>query len=161
MDDDIVAIGLSFDRWEELFELILSSFSYMNGIIDPPSSALSMTPQSLREKARQEIGFVAREDDELTGCIFCRPEPPSCLYIGKLAVAPSHQNRGIGTRLMGRADDLARSIGYRQLRLETRIELTDNHRRFRSMGFELFSEGRHRGFDRTTFIEMRKRVSGG
>ena len=58
----------------------------MNGRIDPPSSALSLTPQSLREKARGEIGYIAFDDDQLAGCIFCSPEP-DCLYIGKLAIA--------------------------------------------------------------------------
>jgi GNAT superfamily N-acetyltransferase len=144
-----------FDRWDQLLELILASFAYMNGLIDPPSSALSLTPQSLREKARGEIGYIALDDDQLAGCIFCRPEPDN-LYIGKLAIPPSEQGKGIGRRLLAVAEATARARGLDVLRLETRIELTGNHATFASWGFLKTAENRHTGFDRTTSIEMRK-----
>nr|WP_245224157.1 GNAT family N-acetyltransferase [Rhizobium halophytocola] len=142
-------------------DLILSSFAYMNGVIDPPSSALALTPDSLAAKARAEIVFLASgADGELLGCIFCRPEPPTCLYIGKLAVLPQAQGQGLGRDLMQRAEGVARGMGLPALRLETRIELTGNHLRFGRMGFQVTAEGRHKGFDRTTFIEMHKAIAG-
>ncbi len=70
----IVRIDQTFARWNELLQLILSSFAYMNGRIDPPSSALSLTPQSLAEKAGNEIGYVALDGEDLLGCMFLRPE---------------------------------------------------------------------------------------
>ena len=42
------------------------------------------------------------------------------------------------------------------LELETRIELTENHETFAALGFVKVSEGAHPGYDRTTFITMRK-----
>ncbi|MEF0863892.1 MULTISPECIES: GNAT family N-acetyltransferase [Rhizobium] len=145
----------SFDRWDELLALILASFAYMNGRIDPPSSALSLTSQSLREKAKNEIAYVAFEDNRLAGCTFCRPEPDS-LYIGKLAVLPAAQGKGIGRRLLRLAERTARERGLGALRLETRVELTGNHTTFANWGFQKTAEARHAGFDRTTSIEMRK-----
>lgn len=145
----------SFDRWDELLELILASFAYMNDRIDPPSSALSLTPQSVKEKARNEIGYVALDGNQLAGCIFCRAETES-LYIGKLAVLPVAQGKGIGKRLLELAETTARERGLNALRLETRIELTGNHATFTSWGFRKTAENRHVGFDRTTSIEMRK-----
>ncbi|WFU11125.1 GNAT family N-acetyltransferase [Rhizobium sp. CB3090] len=145
----------SFDRWQELLELIFASFAYMNGRIDPPSSALTLTPQSLREKASNEIGYVAFKDDQLAGCIFCRPELDS-LYIGKLGVLPAAQGKGIGRRLLWLAETTAREHGLAELQLETRIELTGNHITFANWGFRKTAENRHAGFDRTTSIEMRK-----
>lgn len=145
----------SFDRWDELLELIICSFAYMNDRIDPPSSALSLTPQSVKEKARSEIGYVALDDSQLAGCIFCRPEPSS-LYIGKLAILPSEQGKGIGKRLLELAETVARQRGLGVLRLETRIELTGNHATFARWGFRKTAENRHAGFDRTTSIEMCK-----
>lgn len=144
-----------FKRWDELLALILASFAYMNDRIDPPSSALALTPQSLREKAKTEIGFVALDGNQLAGCVFCRPEPNS-LYIGKLAVLPATQGKGIGKRLLTLAEETAREHGLEVLRLETRIELTGNHATFASWGFRKTAENRHSGFDRTTSIEMRK-----
>lgn len=154
-DITIQRLNGSFDRWDELLDLILTSFAYMDGRIDPPSSAHALTPRSLREKALNEIGYVALDGNKIAGCVFCRAEPDS-LYIGKLAVLPETQGKGIGKRLLTYAEAEARKRGLAILRLETRIELVDNHATFTAWGFTKIAENRHAGFDRTTSIEMRK-----
>ncbi|MBG0508245.1 GNAT family N-acetyltransferase [Agrobacterium sp. MOPV5] len=151
----IVRIGEEFDRWQELLALIMSSFAYMDGVIDPPSSAHRLTLENLAEKARVEIAFVALNDDELLGCLFCRPEP-TCLYIGKLCVSPKAQGKGIGRMLVQKSEALARELALPALRLETRIELIANHARFAAWGFVKTAENAHAGYDRTTSIEMTK-----
>lgn len=154
---ETVRLDQSFERWHELLNLILASFAYMDGRIDPPSSALKLTPQSLQEKAEREIGYVVSEGNALLGCIFCRPEP-ECLYIGKLAVLPAEQGRGIGRMLLGLAEETARRLDLPVLRLETRIELTGNHAAFGRWGFVKTAENTHHGFSKTTSIEMQKTV---
>ena len=151
----IIRIDQYFERWDDLLGLILDSFSYMNGIIDPPSSALALTPQLLKRKAETEIGYVALEGDALIGCIFCRPEV-DCLYIGKLSVLPTAQGKGLGKQLLGLAEKIARKKSLPALRLETRIELVGNHAVFTSWGFRKTAENAHPGFERTTSIEMSK-----
>jgi GNAT superfamily N-acetyltransferase len=151
-------INDGFDRWDALLDLILTSFAYMNGRIDPPSSALALTAETLKTKAFSEIAYVAFDGEQLVGCIFCRPEMES-LYVGKLAVLPAAQGKGIGKRLLGLAETTARELGRKALRLETRIELTDNHATFAAWGFRKTAENRHAGFDRTTSIEMRKAIA--
>lgn len=153
---EIVRIGEEFDRWPELLALIMASFAYMDGVIDPPSSAHRLTLEKLAEKARVEIAFVALDGDELLGCLFCRPEPPACLYVGKLCVSPQAQGKGIGRMLVQRSEALARELALPALRLETRIELLANHARFAAWGFVRTAENAHAGFDRTTSIEMTK-----
>lgn len=152
---EIARIGPDFATWENLLSLILSSFGYMNGVIDPPSSALGLTTESLRSKAETEIAFVARAEGALAGCVFLRTEP-DCLYIGKLAVDPGRQGKGIGRCLLATAEDTARTLHLPQLRLETRIELVGNHSRFAAWGFRRTAEKSHAGYDRVTFVEMRK-----
>ena len=154
----IVPLGPDFARWDDLLALILDAFAYMDGIIDPPSSAHRLTPVSLAAKAEAEIAYAAMEGHTLLGCIFCRPEAES-LYIGKLAVAPGLQGRGAGRRLLERAEELARALGLPALRLETRVELTGNHAAFARLGFARTGEYAHPGFDRITAIEMRKRLT--
>lgn len=151
----IVRIDQTFTRWEDLLALILASFASMNGRIDPPSSALSLTAASLAETAKAEIGHVAIDDEKLIGCLFLRPEV-DCLYIGKLAVLPEVQGKGLGKRLLTIAEETAAAHGLPALRLETRIELTDNHAVFAAWGFTRTAEKAHPGFARTTFVEMRK-----
>lgn len=152
---EIVRIGEGFDRWQELLALIMSSFAYMDGVIDPPSSAHRLTLENLAEKARVEIAFVALDGDEIVGCLFCRPEP-ACLYIGKLCVSPKTQGKGIGRMLVQKSEALARELALPALRLETRIELIANHARFAAWGFVKTAENAHAGYDRTTSIEMTK-----
>ncbi|NLS01788.1 GNAT family N-acetyltransferase [Rhizobium sp. P32RR-XVIII] len=156
----IIRIDASFSRWGELLQLILSSFAYMNDRIDPPSSALGLTPQSLAEKAANEIGYLALEGEDLLGCMFLKQEP-ECLYIGKLAVAPEAQGGGVGRQLLQIAEGVAKERGLPALRLDTRIELTENHVVFAGWGFARTAEKSHPGFDRITYIEMRKALTAG
>ncbi|MBB3315650.1 N-acetylglutamate synthase-like GNAT family acetyltransferase [Rhizobium sp. BK181] len=155
---NIVRIDEDFQRWDELLALILSSFAYMNDRIDPPSSASTLTRATLADKASVEIAYVAMEGETLSGCVFLRPEE-GCLYIGKLAIAPVSQGRGIGRRLLAIAEQTARDRALSSLRLETRIELVENHDVFARWGFEKTAENAHPGFTRTTSIEMRKAIS--
>jgi GNAT superfamily N-acetyltransferase len=156
-DASFVRLDQSFEQWGALLDLIRHSFAYMNDLIDPPSSALTLTPELLKLKAAREIGYVAFEGEALLGCIFCRPED-DCLYVGKLAVLPSAQGKGIGRHLLALAEKIAREKSFGALRLETRIELTGNHAVFAAWGFEKTAENSHPGFARTTSIEMRKRL---
>jgi len=158
MSVTIKRIDESFHRYEELLALIMGSFAYMDGVIDPPSSAHRLTVDSLKDKARDEIGLTAEVDGRLLGCAFLRPEP-DFLYVGKLAVSPEAQGSGIGSRFLTEAEAIARDLGKSTLRLETRIELTGNHRRFGTWGFVRTAEKSHAGYDRITFIEMQKHLA--
>ncbi|SCX22469.1 GNAT family N-acetyltransferase [Agrobacterium rosae] len=154
---DIVRIEQSFGRFDELLALIRSSFAYMDGIIDPPSSAHRLTSETLMQKVKDEIAFAAIDGEDLLGCIFCKPEATS-LYVGKLAVSTNAQGKGVGRALLAKAEDIASSLGLTALRLETRIELTGNHQRFSTWGFTKTAENSHPGYDSITSIEMTKRL---
>jgi predicted N-acetyltransferase YhbS len=155
---EIVRIDSNFSRWDELLALILASFAYMDGIIDPPSSAHRLTLASLAQKAKDEIGFVALSDGKIVGCMFLKPEDKT-LYVGKLAVAPGAQGKGLGRKLLDVAEEVARTLKLPALRLETRIELVGNHTTFSRWGFFKSAEKSHSGFNRKTFIEMRKDIA--
>jgi GNAT superfamily N-acetyltransferase len=152
---ETIRIDGRFERYEELLTLIRSSFAYMDGRIDPPSSAHALTVASLRQKVQDEVAFAVRAEDDLLGCVFCKPEP-DCLYIGKLAVASGFQGKGVGRTLLAAAEETARRLKLPALRLQTRIELTENHATFAAWGFVETSRSAHPGFTRATSIEMRK-----
>lgn len=153
-------IGPGFADWEALLALIRSAFAGMEGRIDPPSSAQALSVAALQAKAGAEIGLLALDEREgLIGCLFCRPDAAqSYLALGKLAVAPGHQRQGVGRALITAAADLAAQQGLAALCLQTRIELVENHAAFTALGFVRTAEGRHPGYERTTFIEMRRPV---
>ncbi|WP_167531464.1 MULTISPECIES: GNAT family N-acetyltransferase [unclassified Mesorhizobium] len=154
----ITRIPADFGRWGDVLALIMRAFAFMDGIIDPPSSAHLLTADALRAKALRETGFLALDGDRIVGCVFAL-ERADGLYVGKLAVAPDRQGHGIGRRLMQAAEDLARSRGKAAIELETRIELTTNHAAFARLGFRETGRTAHDGYDRPTSITMRKTIS--
>lgn len=151
-------IDVRFDRWEELLSLILRSFAYMDGVIDPPSSAYRLTVSTLKEKASQEIGFVAARGATLLGCVFIT-ERSDDFYLGKLAVAPEAQGSGIGRKLLEASEFQARKSGKAAIELQTRVELTANQGTFQHFGFREVIRTAHDGYDRPTSVTMRKVLS--
>ena len=141
--------------WEALLALIHRAFAFMEDRIDPPSSLNQLDAKALAKTAKAEICFLAHDGYRITGCVFCEPGEDH-LYVGKLAVDPEHQGKGIGRALMDRAEAEARQLGLAFLELGTRVELTENHRTFAAMGFRKHREHAHPGFDRSTSIFMRK-----
>ena len=129
----------------------------MDGRIDPPSSALRLAPQSMAADAAQGALLLAERDGDLIGCVFCKPQGDA-LYVGKLVVRPGLQGGGIGKALMAAAEAEAQARGLPFIELQTRVELTDNHATFASLGFMKTGEDSHAGYDRPTSITMRKRL---
>lgn len=169
---EVRRLPVNFRRWNELLEVIRASFSYMDGMIDPPSSAHRLTPESLGEKAKEEVCFLATEEHAITpnpspqgeggpaivGCAFLA-EKADHFYLGKLAVQPTRQGKGIGRALMSAVEDHAVRAGKPVIELQTRIELTANHRTFAALGFIETARTAHAGYDRPTSITMRKRLA--
>lgn len=150
----------NFSDWAGLHRLLTVSFSYMDGRVDPPSSLNSMVPDDLRRKAMEECLVVVFHGDELVACGFLT-EAGDSIYLGKLAVSPNFRRRGILRRMVELAEDMAFRQGRSWLELQTRIELTENHRIFEALGFAKVRETAHPGFEQPTSITMRKRVSDG
>ena len=90
-------------------------------------------------------------------CIFLK-EKDDNLYIGKLAVDDGMRGSGHARRLIELAQERALSKGLSALELETRVELLENHETFRRLGFTKIDEGMHDGFDKPTYIIMRKKI---
>jgi GNAT superfamily N-acetyltransferase len=143
-----------FAGWEAVRGLILEAFAFMRDRIDPPTSALRMTPTSMAADMAAGALLLAEVDGALAGCAFVRP-CGDALYIGKLAVRPDRQGNGVGRALVAAAREEAGRLGLAALELQTRIELTENHAAFARMGFVQTGETAHPGYDRSTSITMR------
>lgn len=156
-EDGVVLAHISndFGRWEELLALIVRSFKYMDGVIDPPSSARFLTVESLRRKCEDEIGIVALTGEDLAGCAFLS-EREDCFYVGKLAVEPALQGQGVGRLLLAKAEQIALDRAKPLLELQTRVELVGNQAYFRHLGFAETRRTSHPGHERPTSVTMRK-----
>ena len=144
-------------NWSELHQFLHTNFAYMEDRIDPPSSLKRMGVNDLQKKAELETLIVAKSDCRLVGCLFCRVQG-RWLYVGKAAVDQTLRRSGIARLLFDEAFEVAKSHHLDGLELETRVELTENHRAFSRLGFEKVGEDAHPGFDRPTSIRMRARL---
>lgn len=132
--------------------LMVEAFAYMDGRIDPPSSLTRMTAVSLAEDAAtKELWIIPGADGAPVACVLLTPAEDH-LYIGKLAVAEAARGRGHARRLIDHAADRARVLGLPCLRLQTRVELTENQATFRRLGFRETGRTAHPGFDHPTSV---------
>lgn len=141
-----------------LLRLVQSAFAAHTGRIDPPSSALGDTVETLREKLARENAAVADLAGRLVGCVFYVPDDHD-LYFSKLAVSPDYQGHGIASRLIGHVERQAAAAGLNRVTLGVRIALPDNVRFFESLGYRISEETTHPGFAAPTSYTMAKRIS--
>ena len=116
------------DSIEELTKLLHDAYAYLDGM-GLNYTAVDQSAATTRERIEAGQCFVALADNRLVGTIVVEPtiQDPLCPYFGKpgaasvhqLAVAPSHQRRGLGNRLLNHAEAWARTQGYKELALDT------------------------------------------
>lgn len=138
-----------------ILDLVQRSFAYMEPRIDPPSSMHRLSVDSIQDECVQ--GEVWAIEQPAYACVFLT-EKDDCLYIGKLAVSETMRGQGLARRLIDLAANRARAKRLQMLELSTRIELVENHHTFSRLGFLKTGEDRHAGYERPTFIIMRKPV---
>ena len=143
--------------WTELHGLLVAAFRVMDGRIAPPSSLASMTPDSLREKAKSEFLVLAEADGRLVGCGFgaCMDE---VFYLSKIAVDPSVQGQGILRQMLPYFETEARRFGLTALTLQSRVEMTETHAAFEALGFRKVTGTSHPGYARITSWHFRKKL---
>ena len=140
---------------DKVLSLIKSTFAFMDGLVDPPSSANGLTTEALRRQATAgEVWAIGRP---IVACMVLTPMPPA-LYLGKLAVAPHRRREGLAALLIDLAEDRARDLGLAWVELGTRVELVENQAAFGAMGFAEVMRECHPGFDRPTSIVYRRPV---
>ncbi|MCX7644849.1 MAG: GNAT family N-acetyltransferase [Rhodobacteraceae bacterium] len=140
-----------------VWSLLRTTFAYMEGRIDPPSSMHRMTVEDVAAQAAQGELWAVEEDGRVVACVFLTPRRDA-LYLGKLAVAVSHRGRGIARQLVALAERRAREKGLPAIELQSRVELAENHAAFAAMGFRVTAETAHPGFDRPTSLTFVKPI---
>ena len=145
------------NEWDSLHRLIVDAFAYMSARIDPPSSALTLTPQSIQKIAENHTILTAKHNLALVGCCFLEIREDQ-IYIGKLAVEAKYQGNGIARRFVHTAQKLAIAKGLQKLTLQVRVELRENHIAFERLGFKKTGTSQHPGFNHPTSITMTKLI---
>ena len=146
----------NFRDWAGVQTLLRTAFADRAHKVDPPASFTRVSQTELATKAQSEDLFVIRSP--LRACLFAQRRQDS-YYLGKWAVAPAEQGKGLSRSLLDAAITRAKQLGLQNLTLETRIELLDNHRAFRALGFRLVRAGRHSGYTRPTNFLFQREIN--
>ena len=151
----VFTITPDYDGFAALLLLIQDAFATLDRVIDPPSSAGRLTAEILHYKTVKETAYGMLCDGELAGCVFLADKGDH-LYLGKLAVAAPFRGLGVARHLVEQAEKLGRERGMSHIDLQVRVELTDNQKLFKKLGFAVIAETMHPGFTRVTSLTMRK-----
>ena len=140
-----------------VLSLIRTSFAYMEGRIDPPSSMHRLTLPDLSAQAETAEVWAVEDEGRVVACVVLTPKADA-LYLGKLAVAVGHRGRGLARRLVRLAEERARALRLPKVELQSRGGLTENHSAFAALGFIVAGETAHPGFDRATSLTFVKPI---
>src|SRR3712207_6382164 len=78
--------------------------------------------------------WLAEEGDRIVGLLVLEAAEDH-LLVENLAVAPGHQGRGLGSRLLRFAEDQARARGLHEVRLFTHVTMTENQAYYPRRGY--------------------------
>jgi ribosomal protein S18 acetylase RimI-like enzyme len=84
--------------------------------------------------------YLAVDGDEIVG-VAATERRDVGLYIDRLGVDPARQGTGLGSFMLERVEEIARSSGLKELSLETAEMAVGNVRLYRRHGFEIVRRG--------------------
>jgi N-acetylglutamate synthase-like GNAT family acetyltransferase len=103
-----------------------------------------------RQLIADGLVWVAETATEIVGVLVLRPQKQA-LLLENVAVAPSHQRRGIGRRLIAYAEQRARELGLSAIELYTNEQMTENLQLYPSLGYSETGRRIEDGFARVFF----------
>ena len=103
-------------------------------VIEPPDERLLLHPEQ-ELLAKGGCVLFALLGDEVVGTCALKAYPQGELELTKMAVAPGHQRRGVGQRLMAALIEEFETRGGRKLWLETSTKLEPALRLYERIGF--------------------------
>jgi ribosomal protein S18 acetylase RimI-like enzyme len=105
---------------------------------------------------RQGQAWVAVADGQVAGFVILVAHPDH-LLLENVAVRPTAQGRGIGTRLLTLAEEQARRLHLSEIRLYTHQAMTENQAYYARRGYAETHRAGQDGFERVFFT---KRLAG-
>jgi GNAT superfamily N-acetyltransferase len=93
-----------------------------------------------------EAAWIAEQDGERVGCVFCVREDAETARLRILLVDPRARGQRLGARLVETCIEFARAVGYRRMVLWTNHPLVAARHVYLAAGFELVAEERHHSY---------------
>ena len=111
----------SVDDAAAMVEVIHAAFG-ARPPLDPPSTAINETPESLAASLRQGRGIYASVGGRPAGSIVILPEPSGVASLHRVSVHPDFQRHGIASAMVAAAEELAAVDGSSTVELFARGE---------------------------------------
>jgi tRNA threonylcarbamoyladenosine biosynthesis protein TsaE len=155
--DHVRVVPCGPERADDVYRLTQAAFrSYRR--LDPPSVARRESVERVVDDLAVGGGAIAEVDGCPVACLRWDLAPNGDLHVRRLAVEPEFQRRGLGRALMAWAEGEARRRGCESVSVGVRVALPGNLDFYRELGYEVMGQHRHEGYDRTTWLAMRKRL---
>jgi tRNA threonylcarbamoyladenosine biosynthesis protein TsaE len=94
--------------------------------LDPPSTALAETVESVRVQLEHSGGLLVHRLDQPVGAVLFDTERPGQLGMRRVSVDPFLQSHGVASAMVGVAEDVAEARGLDGVWLTAREELPEN-----------------------------------
>lgn len=121
----------------------------------PEMPPLTQTLEELEAELRENLGCVALDGTRIVGAVRARRDG-ELLLVGRLAIAPDQQGRGIGTTLLAAVEERGRADGATQAELFTGSLSEANLRLYEREGYA--QTQRVPGGDGIEQVFLRKRL---
>lgn len=103
--------------------------------LDPPSTAIEETPETVGATLRRGGGIFATVDGRPAGVILITPVRDDLVTFQRVSVHPDLQRHGVASAMVSAAEDFAAELGFERVELFARNEFA-----------ELIAFWQHRGF---------------
>ncbi|MDB4473813.1 GNAT family N-acetyltransferase [Opitutaceae bacterium] len=102
-------------------------------VIEPADEVILASPQQLVDEGGAVLFLLV--DDEVVGTGGLQKLDEATAEVVKMAVAPAHQGKGLGGRVMAALLDEARRLGFQRAYIETNGELAAANGMYLKYGF--------------------------
>jgi tRNA threonylcarbamoyladenosine biosynthesis protein TsaE len=144
------------ERADEVHRLTQAAFAEYR-TLDPPSGALRETPARVGEDLAAGGGAIAELDGRAVGALRWQVQHGN-FHVRRVAVDPAHQRQGIGRALMAWAEAEAQRRECTSVSAGVRVAVGGNIAFYRQLGYEVEGERRHEGYERATWLALRKKL---
>jgi tRNA threonylcarbamoyladenosine biosynthesis protein TsaE len=127
------------DDAADMVEVIHAAFG-ARPPLDPPSTAIDETPESVSATLQRTGGLLARVNGRPAGAILIAPVSAGLATFQRVSVHPDFQRHGVASAMVAAAQDYAAILGFEQVELFARGEFEDLIRFWQHRGFEVVRE---------------------
>lgn len=125
--------------WPLVHRLIMEAFGEYEGVLTPPSGALSETVASIRETVAGRGGALIAATEEGTALgTALHYAVADHLYVGRVSVIPAGRGKGVGKSMMLGMEQIAREAGIREVRVSVRLSLPGNVKFYEGLGYAAY-----------------------